>query len=53
MITGVFGGAVIPPLMGIAADAIGNQNGSLVIILLSIGYLVYCSFGLTKKVDVI
>ena len=48
MITGVFGGAVIPPLMGIAADAIGNQTGSLFIILLSIGYLVFCSFGVKK-----
>jgi MFS transporter, FHS family, L-fucose permease len=53
MITGVFGGAVIPPLMGIAADTIGNQNGSLLVILMSIGYLVFCSFGLTKKVAVI
>lgn len=49
MITGVFGGAVIPPLMGIAADAIGNQNGSLFVILMSISYLVFCSFGLTNK----
>lgn len=53
MITGVFGGAIIPPLMGIAADTIGNQNGSLLVILIGIGYLVFCSFGLTKKVDVI
>lgn len=53
MITGVFGGAVIPPLMGIAADTIGNQNGSLLVILFSIGYLVFCSFGLTKKETII
>lgn len=49
MITGVFGGAVIPPLMGIAADTIGNQTGSLLIILLSIGYLVFCSFGIKMQ----
>ena len=52
MITGVFGGAVIPPLMGIAADAIGNQNGSLLVILLSIGYLVFCSLGFTRKATI-
>jgi fucose permease len=47
----VFDGAVIPPLMGIAADAIGNQNGSLFVILISIGYLIFCSFRVseTKK----
>lgn len=51
MITGVFGGAVIPPLMGIATDAIGSQNGSLVVILLSVFYLLYCSFGIKKTVE--
>jgi len=45
LITGVFGGAVIPPLMGLATDAIGSQAGSLIVILLSICYLLYCSFG--------
>ncbi len=45
LITGVFGGAVIPPLMGLATDAIGSQIGSLIVILLSICYLLYCSFG--------
>jgi FHS family L-fucose permease-like MFS transporter len=45
LITGVFGGAVIPPLMGLATDAIGSQVGSLIVILLSICYLLYCSFG--------
>ncbi len=45
LITGVFGGAVIPPLMGLATDAIGGQVGSLIVILLSICYLLYCSFG--------
>lgn len=44
LITGVFGGAVIPPFMGIATDAVGSQAGSLIVILLSICYLLYCSF---------
>ena len=43
MITGVFGGAVIPPLMGAAADAIGSQAGSLAVILGCIVYLIFCS----------
>jgi len=45
MITGVFGGAIVPPLMGIATDAIGSQVGSLIVILVCICYLLYCSFG--------
>lgn len=49
MITGVFGGAVVPPLMGVATDAIGNQTGSLLVILLSICYLLYCSYGVKVK----
>jgi fucose permease len=32
MITGVFGGAVIPPLMGAATEAAGSQTGSLIVI---------------------
>ncbi|SFK56323.1 Fucose permease [Porphyromonadaceae bacterium KH3CP3RA] len=44
MITGVAGGAVIPPLMGITADRFGNQTGSLLIIGLCVIYLFICSF---------
>jgi Fucose permease len=51
LITGVFGGAVIPPLMGFVTDAIGSQAGSLIVILLSISYLLYCSFGVKSKRD--
>jgi len=43
MITGIVGGAIIPPLMGIATDYVGSQSGSLSIILLCICYLLYCS----------
>lgn len=46
MITGVAGGAVIPPLMGIAVDTIGNQTGSLIIISACTVYLLYCAFGI-------
>ena len=50
MITGVFGGAVIPFIMGIASDAIGSQVGSVIVILASAVYLLYCAFaGRTKK----
>lgn len=44
MITGVSGGAVIPPLMGVSADRFGNQNGSLLIIGICVIYLLICSF---------
>lgn len=46
MIMGVFGGAVIPPLMGVLADAMQLQIGSLVVINLCLGYLVFCAFWL-------
>jgi FHS family L-fucose permease-like MFS transporter len=44
MITGVFGGAIIPPLMGVAVDAVGSQVGSILVILLCALYLLSCSF---------
>jgi len=46
MITGVFGGAVIPPMMGFAAEKIGSQAGSLIVISVCLCYLTYCAFGL-------
>lgn len=39
MITGVCGGAIIPPLMGFVTDTIGSQTGSLIIITASMLYL--------------
>lgn len=42
MITGVCGGAVVPPLMGISADLTGSQVGSLLILLLFAIYLLIC-----------
>jgi fucose permease len=51
MITGVFGGAIVPPLMGFATEKIGSQSGSLLVITCCIAYLTYLAFGLktTKK----
>lgn len=48
MITAIFGGAVIPPLMGISADLIGSQTGSLAVISLCLVYLLYCSSRIQK-----
>lgn len=44
LITGVCGGAVIPPLMGAASEAVGSQAGSLAVISVCLLYLVFCSF---------
>ncbi len=44
MVTGVCGGAIVPPLMGVATDAIGSQAGSLLIIAICALYLLSCSF---------
>lgn len=43
MITGVCGGALVTPLMGFAADAIGSQIGSLIIISICMLYLLFCA----------
>lgn len=44
MIMGVFGGAVIPPVMGVMADATGNQTGSVIVIAACMVYLAFCAF---------
>jgi len=49
MITGVFGGAVIPFIMGLTSDALGSQVGSVLIILLSATYLLFCAFVVNAK----
>ena len=49
MITGVFGGAVIPFLMGLSSDLIGSQFGSIMIILASAVYLFYTAFMLKPQ----
>ena len=49
LITGVSGGAVIPPLMGVLADLTGSQSGSLIVIGLCVLYLVWCALALGRK----
>ena len=49
LITGVSGGAVIPPLMGVLADLTGSQSGSLSVIGLCVLYLVWCALALGRK----
>jgi len=49
MITGVFGGAVIP-FMRLTSNAIGSQVGSVLIILLSVIYLLFCAFVVKVRV---
>ena len=49
LITGVSGGAVIPPLMGVLADLTGSQSGSLIVIDLCVLYLVWCALALGRK----
>ena len=50
MIMGVSGGAVIPPLMGLMTDWLGNQAGSLLIIGCCMAYLLFCALWMDKKV---
>jgi len=50
MITGVFGGAVIPFVMGLTSDAVGSQVGSVLIILMSALYLLFCAFAIQPGV---
>lgn len=49
MITGVFGGAVITFIMGLTSDVMGSQVGSVLIILLSAIYLLFCAFVVNSK----
>lgn len=49
MITGVFGGAVIPFIMGLASDVVGSQVGSVLVILLGAAYLFLVAFPAKSK----
>lgn len=49
MITGVCGGALVPPAMGFMADKIGDQTGSLMVISVCVVYLLICSFVIKTK----
>lgn len=46
MITGVFGGAIVPFLMGLLSDALGSQQGAVIIILASAVYLAFAAFAI-------
>lgn len=47
LIMGVAGGAIIPLIMGITSDATG-QTGGMAVLLIALGYLLYCAFKLKK-----
>ena len=49
MITGVFGGAIIPFIMGLTSDMVGSQIGAVIIILMSAIYLLFCAFAVKPK----
>ncbi|WP_319481353.1 MFS transporter [uncultured Draconibacterium sp.] len=49
MITGVFGGAVIPFFMGLMSDSLGSQVGSVIVILMGALYLFYLAFSAKEK----
>ena len=43
MVTGICGGAIIPPVMGALTDNMGSQIGSVLVIAICILYLVFFS----------
>jgi MFS transporter, FHS family, L-fucose permease len=47
MIMGVAGGAVIPPLMGVISDTMG-QSGGLAVLLVAMVYLLFCAYSMKK-----
>ncbi|MFT3738099.1 MAG: MFS transporter [Breznakibacter sp.] len=49
MITGVFGGAVVPFAMGLLSDGLGAQVGAVLVILVGALYLAYCAFAVKPK----
>lgn len=44
MITGVAGGAIFPPLMGLSSDILGSQQGAVGVIILCSIYLLFSAF---------
>lgn len=52
MVMGISGGAIIPPLMGVASEAMGGQNGSVAVVAACAVYLLICAFfaGKLRKV---
>jgi fucose permease len=44
MIMGVAGGAILPVIMGVVSDISGGQAGGLIVLLVALGYLLFCAF---------
>ena len=44
MITAVFGGAVLPPIMTYASKAVSSQNGAIAVLAAAMLYLIACAF---------
>ena len=49
MIMGIVGGGVVTLLMGVTADKMGSQAGSLAIIAVCVAYLALCAFLLLRE----
>lgn len=47
-VMGFCGAAVVPPVMGLMADAIGSQVGSIIVLGACALYLVFCAFYTAK-----
>ena len=50
MRTGISGGSIIPPLMGVCADYTESQSGSILVMLICVIYLILCSFHKFKTI---
>ena len=44
MITGIFGGAIVPPLMGFLTEKMDSQIGSVLVLTVCAVYLIFCSY---------
>lgn len=49
MIMGITGGAIFPLLMGAASDALGNQNGAVMVLTVCVVYLLFLTNKLKKR----
>ena len=49
MIMGLIGGTIFPLLMGVMSDAMGTQLGSVIVISVGVGYLVYLATKFLKE----
>ena len=53
MITAIFGGAVLPPVMTFASKTLSSQNGALSVLAAAMIYLIICAFAPeTKKAKI-